>query len=119
MEKVVLYHLNDVIREGKLIPVSKEMPKIGIDEVLIGVQTDPIHGRAFEIDNPELYGRFYNASGSAWFCSATFSLLYTLPREKAEKILAVKIESEGKTYVGQEMVHKSLRPTLISHINGS
>lgn len=119
MEKVVLYHLNDVIREGKLTPLSKEMPKVGLDEVLIGVQTDPVHGNAFEIDNPELYDRFHRARGPAWFCGKFFTLLYTLSKEEAQKYLAVKIESEGETHVDQEIVDESLRPTLISHINES
>ena len=117
MERVVLYHLNDVIREGKLIKMSKEMPEVGIDKVLIGVQTDPARGHAFEIDNPELYSRFYEASGPVWFCSATFSLLYTLPKEKAQKFLAAELEPKGQVYVSHEMVDESLRPTLISHIN--
>lgn len=120
-EEVILYHLNDVIREGRQIRLSKEMPKIGIDEVLIGVQTDPTKGRAFEINNPELYDRFHKASGPAWFCSVTFSLLYVLPKENAEKYLAVRMEfkGEGKTFVGEETVQNSLRPLLLSHINRS
>ena len=123
MEKVILYHLNDVVREGKLMKISKEMPKIGIDKVLIGVQTGPVHGHAFEIDNPELYNRFYGAWGHAWF-QAKFSLLYTLPREKAHKFLAAQIEPKGECYKGEcyifpEMVDESVKSTLISHINKS
>ncbi len=116
-EKVTLYHLNGVIREGKLVPISKKMPKINSDEVLIGVQTDPAHGNAFEIDNSEVYGRFHRARGPAWFCGTFFSLLYTLPKEKAQKYLSVIIESAKETHVNQERVNKSLVSTLVSHMN--
>ncbi len=116
MEKVVLYHLNDIIREGKHASLSKKMPKVGGDEVLIGVQTDPTHGNAFEIDNSEVYGRFHHARGPLWF-RGIFSLIYILPKEKAQKYLSVIIKSEKEIYVDQERVNKSLVSTLVSHMN--